>query len=71
MPWRVWRWPLYARRFRRHLIESRRQVEEARKESRETIKPLADVTMRLTAASDLLQEALEQSAVSIEDEDNA
>jgi hypothetical protein len=71
MPWRVWRWPLYARRYRAHLEESRRQVDEAKRESKETIRLLADVTMRLTAASDLLQEALEQSAISIEDEDNA
>lgn len=57
MPWRI---PLRA--WRRH-EEQHAEVEAARKESRETLHELADVTMQLLETNRQLKEALRQEGV--------
>lgn len=71
MPWRIWRWPLYARAYRAHLAESKAAVAHARAESRQTIRLLSDVVLRLRETTAHLQTALEESAIPLTEESDA
>jgi hypothetical protein len=57
------------RRRKRDLRRSREIVTEAKAESAETLHVVADEALRLAAATDQLREALENSAVPIEEDD--